>query len=117
MLVNFLKSKIHRATITDANLYYNGSLTVDEDLLEEANLREFEQVTVVNINTGSRFETYLIKGERGKGDICLNGAAARLGAKGDLVIIMAYCLLDSKEAETYEPKIVFVDEKNKVSKQ
>ena len=116
MLVNFLKSKIHRATITDANLYYNGSLTVDEDLLEEANLKEFEQVTVVNINTGSRFETYLIKGERGKGDICLNGAAARLGAKGDLVIIMAYCLLDSKEVESYEPKIVFVDDKNKVSK-
>jgi aspartate 1-decarboxylase len=113
MLVNLLKSKIHRATITDANLNYNGSLTVDEELMEKANLIEYEQVSVVNVNNGARFETYLIKGKRGNRDICLNGAAARLGQVGDKVIIMAYCQIEnSKIPNPYNPTVILVDDKN-----
>ncbi len=113
MTLNLLKCKIHRATITDANLNYNGSLTVDEDLMDKANLREYEQVSVVNINNGARFETYLIKGKRGNRDICLNGAAARLGAVGDKVIIMAYCQMEESLIPShYDPVVVLVDDKN-----
>lgn len=113
MNINLLKSKIHRATITDANLNYNGSLTVDEDLMDAAKMREYEQVSVVNINNGARFETYLIKGIRGKRDICLNGAAARLGAIGDKVIIMTYTQIPEKEIpENYQPTVILVNDTN-----
>lgn len=114
MLISLLKSKIHRAVITDAALHYEGSLTVDADLLEAAGMLPYEKVHVVNINNGSRLETYLIEGERGSGQICLNGAAARLGHAGDLVIIIAYALMSEQEAQTHCPKVILVDEKNKI---
>src|SRR5690554_1098037 len=101
MFVTVLKSKIHRATITEANLNYIGSITIDENLMEAARIIANEKVTVVNINNGSRFDTYVIAGERGSGDICINGAAARLVQPGDLIIIMAYAMMDLKEAETF----------------
>jgi aspartate 1-decarboxylase len=109
-----LKSKIHRATVTDANLNYVGSITIDEDLMDAADLLENEKVHVVNINNGERFETYVIKGPRGNGDICLNGAAARLVHKGDQVIIMAYCMIAEESAKSMAPSVVHVDEKNKI---
>lgn len=108
-----LKGKIHRATITEANLDYIGSLTVDEDLLERADILPYEQVHVVNINNGERLVTYAIKGERGSGVICLNGAAAHKGAAGDLVIVIAYGEYSEDEARALEPSVVFVDEKNR----
>jgi aspartate 1-decarboxylase len=108
------KGKIHRAIVTEANLNYVGSITIDSDLLEAAGILPGEKVQIVNNNNGSRLETYTIKGEAGSGMICLNGAAARLVQPGDSVIIIAYCYLDAKEAETFEPKVVFVDEKNKI---
>ncbi len=108
-----LKCKIHGATVTDANLNYKGSITIDEELMKAAGILPHEKVQVVNNNNGERFETYVIKGEPGSGTICLNGAAARLVQPGDKVIIIAYCLMTQNEAENYEPKIVFVDEKNK----
>jgi aspartate 1-decarboxylase len=108
-----LKSKIHRATVTDANLNYVGSITVDLDLLERADIRPFEQVHVVNINNGARFETYTIVGRRGTGDICLNGAAARLAQPGDLVIIMSYAQYEEAELEGHEPTVVRVDARNR----
>jgi aspartate 1-decarboxylase len=111
MFVTVLKSKIHRATITEANLNYIGSITIDENLMEAARIIANEKVTVVNINNGSRFDTYVIAGERGSGDICINGAAARLVQPGDLIIIMAYAMMDLKEAETFKPAIVFPDTK------
>ncbi len=116
MLIEVLKSKIHRATVTEANLNYVGSITIDEELMEAAGILENEKVQVVNINNGERFETYVIKGERGSGTICLNGAAARLVQVGDKVIIMAYCLLTMEEYKTHMPKIVFVDDNNKIVK-
>lgn len=112
MQITMLKSKIHRATVTDANLDYVGSITIDEKLMKEANVLENEKVQIVNINNGERFETYVIKGPSGKGDICLNGAAARLVQPKDKIIIMSYCIIDENEAKSFNPKVVFVDENN-----
>jgi aspartate 1-decarboxylase len=107
-----LKSKIHRAKVTDANLNYEGSVTIDRSLMDLATLKEYEKVSIVNINNGERFETYVIEGPANTGTICLNGAAARLVQPGDLVIIMAYVHLDSNEQENYKPKLIMVDESN-----
>jgi aspartate 1-decarboxylase len=108
-----MKSKIHRATVTDADLHYVGSITVDRDLMDEADLMEFEQVAVVDIDNGARLETYVIEGARGSGDICLNGAAARLVSPGDRVIIISYADYDDAELERYAPRIVHVDRSNR----
>ncbi len=116
MMLNMLKGKIHRVKVTQAEFDYVGSITVDEDLLDAAGIREYEQVHIVDINNGQRFETYTIKGERGSGIICLNGAAARCVQKSDLVIIMSYAQMSEEEAENHKPKVVFVDENNKISK-
>ena len=111
-----LKSKIHRATVTDANLNYVGSITVDRDLLDLADIHEYEKVSVLNINTGARFETYAINGPRGRGDICLNGAAARLAHPGDLVIILTYAEYDEAElVDGHEPTVVHVNSRNEVT--
>ena len=109
MLIEVLKSKIHRVHVTEANLDYIGSITIDEDLIEAANLIPNEKVTVLNNNNGERFETYVIKGQRGSGIICLNGAAARRALPGDIVIILSYALMDAEEARTFEPRIIFPD--------
>ncbi|MCX7694765.1 MAG: aspartate 1-decarboxylase [Caloramator sp.] len=114
MMLCMLKSKIHRATVTEANLNYVGSITIDEELMDAVGLLENERVQIVNVNNGERFDTYVIKGERGKGDICLNGAAARLVHIGDKVIIMAYAYVDEKEAINLKPKVILVDDKNKI---
>lgn len=114
MLTQVLKGKIHRATVTQAELDYVGSITIDEDLMEASGIREYERVQVVDVNNGQRLETYVIAGERGSGIICLNGAAARLVQLGDKVIIMAYAWLDEKELKTYAPKVVFVDHENRM---
>lgn len=114
MLLTFLKSKIHRVTVTEANIDYVGSITIDEELMDAAGLSEYEQVTVANIDNGNRLETYVIKGARGAGQICLNGAAAMLFRAGDMAIIMAYAQVTPEEAKTLRPKIVFVDEKNRI---
>lgn len=116
MNISVLKSKIHRAVITQAELNYIGSVTIDEDLMEAAGIVEYEHVHIVNINNGARIETYVIAGERGSGVICLNGAAARNGAKGDSVIIMAYADMTPEELKDNPPKVVFVDEDNKISR-
>lgn len=113
MLIEMLVSKIHRATVTDANLEYVGSITIDEDLINSAKLREWQKVEILNINNGERFQTYVIKGEAGSGQICINGAAARKAQKGDKVIIVSYAYLTPEEADKSKPTIVFVDEKNK----
>lgn len=109
MKIEILKSKLHRVTVTEANLNYIGSITIDEELLDAANLIEFEKVQVVDINNGSRLETYVIKGERGSGVICLNGPAARMVAPGDIVIVMSYALMDFEEAKSFKPSLVFPD--------
>ena len=109
-----LKSKIHRATITDANLNYEGSLTIDSLLLKKADILPFEKVDVVNINNGARFSTYVIEGKAGQGEICLNGAAARLGQVGDLVIIISYVNLSEEELSTHTQKVVLVDGQNQI---
>lgn len=109
------KSKIHRARVTDADLNYVGSITIDEELMEKANILPNEKVQVVNNNNGARLETYAIKGERGKGDICLNGAAARLVQPGDIVIIITYALVAENELEDFEPCVVLVDENNRIT--
>ncbi len=109
MIIEVLKSKIHRATITDANLNYIGSITIDEDLLDAANMIEFEKVQVVNNNNGERLETYIIKGERGSGTVCLNGAAARRAQPGDVVIIVSYAQMEFEEAKRFKPAIIFPD--------
>lgn len=114
MFVNLMKSKIHRARVTEANLDYVGSITIDEDLVDIADLMKNEKVQIVNNNNGNRFETYVISGERGSGMICLNGAAARLVHPGDVIIIISYGLFEKNEAKEFHPKIVFVDENNKV---
>jgi aspartate 1-decarboxylase len=106
MQIEVLKSKIHRAVITEANLNYVGSLTVDEDLMDAANMIEYEKIHVVNVNNGERIETYLIRGERGSGVICLNGAAARKGEVGDVVIIISYAIMDFEKAKTHKPTVV-----------
>ncbi len=112
MLLQMFKSKIHCATITEANLNYVGSITIDEDLMDAANILEGERVQVVNNNNGERLETYVITGERGSGVICLNGAAARKCQVGDIVIIIAYAMMTPEEAKTFKPSIVFPDSKN-----
>ena len=114
MLLHMYKSKIHRATVTEANLNYVGSITIDQDLLDAAGILPGEKVQIVNNNNGARLETYTISGERGSGVICLNGAAARLVQPGDVVIIIAYCILDRDEAKTFEPDVVFLDSNNKI---
>ena len=114
MQISMLKSKIHRAVITQAELNYVGSVTIDEDLIDAAGLCEYEHVHIVNVNSGSRIETYVIAGERGSGVICLNGAAARAGQKGDPVIIMAYASMTNDEAKTHRPKVVFVGDNNEM---
>lgn len=116
MLTQVLKGKIHRATVTQAELDYVGSITIDEALMEASGIREYERVQVVDVNNGQRLETYVITGERNSGIICLNGAAARLVQLGDKVIIMAYAWLDEKELKVYAPKVVFVDHDNKIVK-
>ncbi len=113
MLISICKSKIHRATITDACLDYVGSITIDSDLIKAADLVPFEKVQVANINNGERFETYVIEGPAGSGAIALNGAAARKGQKGDLVIIIAYGLIPKSEAASHQPSIVHVDQDNR----
>lgn len=114
MLVTMLKAKIHRATITQANLNYIGSITIDEHLLLETGIRENEKVQIVNINNGSRFETYVIKGLKGHGDICVNGAAARLVNEGDKIIIICYCHLEENKVATHHPKVIFMNEDNSI---
>jgi len=114
MEISMLKSKIHRAVITQAELNYVGSVTIDEELMEAAGLYEYERVHISNVNSGSRIETYVIAGERGSGVICLNGAAARSGQKGDHVIIMAYANMALDEIKTHRPKVVFVGDKNEI---
>lgn len=114
MEIQILKSKIHRATVSEANLNYVGSLTIDEDLMDAANLIENEKIQVVNINNGERLETYAIKGARGSGVICLNGAAARKAAVGDVVIVMSFALMDFEEAKGFKPWIVYPKEGNKL---
>lgn len=114
MNISVLKSKVHRAVITEANLHYVGSLTLDEDLMEAANLIENEKVTVVNINNGERLDTYLIKGKRGSGVCCLNGPAARKGMTGDIVVIISYCSLPFEEAKAFKPWIVFPKDGNRL---
>jgi aspartate 1-decarboxylase len=109
-----LKSKIHRATVTDADLHYVGSITVDPELLEAADILEHEQVAVVDVNNGARFETYTIAGERGSGEVKVNGAAARLVHHGDTVIIISYAQYDRTEMEHYEPRVVHVDSRNRI---
>ena len=110
------KSKIHRATVTLAELYYEGSITIDADLLKASDILPFEKVQVVNVNNGSRLETYTLEGPAGSGMICLNGPAARLGAVGDEVIIITYSQMSDEEAKQHKPKIVLVDKENKISK-
>ena len=114
MLLNMLKGKIHCATVTEANLAYMGSITIDEELMEKAGILPNERVQVVDNNNGARLETYTIPGPRGSGVICLNGAAARLAQPGDIVIIMAYALFTEEEGRAHKPKVVMVDEKNKI---
>jgi len=109
MLIHIVKSKIHRVTVTEANLNYIGSITIDEDLMNAANIIANEKVSIVNNNNGERFETYVITGQRGSGIICLNGAAARKVQPGDIVIIMAFALMEMEEAKTFKPAIVFPD--------
>ena len=109
MLIEVMKSKIHCARVTEANLNYMGSITIDEDLMDAANLIAGEKVAIVDNNNGERFETYIIKGERGSGSICLNGAAARKVQVGDIVIIMSYALMDFEEAKTFKPSVIFPD--------
>ena len=109
MFIEVVKSKIHRVTVTEANLNYIGSITIDEDLLDAANLIANEKVAIVNNNNGERFETYIIKGERGSGVVCLNGAAARKAQPGDIIIIMSYAMMDFEKAKTFKPSVVFPD--------
>ena len=109
MWIEVVKSKIHKVSVTEANLQYVGSITIDEDLMDAASIIENEKVQVVNINNGERLETYVIKGERGSGDLCLNGPAARKVAVGDVVIVIAYAMLDFEEAKSFKPHLVFPD--------
>lgn len=109
MMIEVVKSKIHRVSVTESNLNYVGSITIDEDLLDAANLIPNERVSIVNNNNGERFDTYIIKGKRGSGEICLNGAAARKVQVGDIVIIMSYALMDFEEAKSFSPSVIFPD--------
>ncbi|MFM6937045.1 MAG: aspartate 1-decarboxylase [Aquirufa sp.] len=112
--IQILKSKVHRATVTEANIDYVGSLTMDADLMDAANMLEHEKIQVVNVNNGERIETYLIKGERGSGIICLNGPAARKAVVGDIVIIISYALMDFELAKTFKPTVVFPNAANRL---
>lgn len=114
MFIQFLYSKIHRATVTDANLEYVGSITIDEYLLEKSNIKEWQKVEILDVNNGERFQTYVMKGKANSGMICLNGAAARKVQKGDKVIIVAYAMLNDEEIETHKPTIIIVDDNNKI---
>lgn len=116
MIYTMMHGKIHRATVTEANLNYVGSITIDEDLLDAAGILPGEKVQIVNNNNGERLETYTIPGKRGSGVICLNGAAARCALEGDIVIIIAYAQMDEKEAKALEPKVVLVDKQNHIVK-
>lgn len=116
MIYTMMHGKIHRATVTEANLNYVGSITIDEDLLDAAGILPGEKVQIVNNNNGARLETYTIPGKRGSGVICLNGAAARCALEGDIVIIIAYAQMDEKEAKSLEPKVVLVDKRNHIVK-
>ena len=116
MRLNMLKGKIHRATVKQAALDYVGSITIDVDLLEASGIIEYEKVQILDVNNGARFETYAIAGERGSGMICLNGAAARCVQPNDKIIIMCYCDMDEEEAKAHKPKVVFVDDENKISR-
>ena len=115
MFRTMLKSKIHRAKVTEANLNYVGSITIDEALMEAADVLPNEKVQIVNNNNGARFETYVIRGPRGSGVICLNGAAARLVHEGDRIIIISYAVVDNQEAALFKPRVIFVDDKNGIS--
>ncbi len=115
MNITMLYSKLHRATVTDANLNYVGSITIDQALLDAANMRVGQKIDIVNVNNGERFSTYIIPGERGKGDICLNGAAARKVHKGDKIIIIAYAVMSEAEADSYKPKIVILNDDNTIA--
>lgn len=112
----FLKSKIHGATITGAELEYMGSFTIDEEIMEKSGIFEYERIHIYNVNSGTRIETYAIKGERGKREFCLNGAAARHGAKGDKIIIVTYCSLSEEEISKHKPKVLLMDENNSITK-
>ncbi len=114
MILTLMKSKIHRAVVTEANLNYVGSITIDEDILDQADILRNEKVQIVNNNNGQRFETYVIPGERGNGTICLNGAAARLAHPGDIIIIISYAQMDREEAKAFRPTIVLLNENNQV---
>ncbi|NVK49119.1 MAG: aspartate 1-decarboxylase [Cyclobacteriaceae bacterium] len=114
MQIQVMKSKIHRVKVTQAELHYVGSITVDEDLMDAANIIENEKVQIVNINNGERLETYVIKGERGSGQICLNGPAARKVAVGDIIIIISYAGMDFEEAKKYKPVVIFPDDHNRL---
>ncbi len=114
MQITLLKAKIHRAKITQADLHYVGSITIDEHLMKESGILEYEKVKIVNIDNGNRFETYVIKGEKNSGIICINGAAARLVSVGDKVIIMCYCHLEPQEVAVHKPKILFMNENNTI---
>ena len=115
MTITMLHSKIHRATVTDANLNYVGSITIDRDLIEAANMRIGQKIDIVNVNNGERFSTYIIAGERGKREMCLNGAAARKVHVGDKIIVIAYAKMTEEEADTYRPKIVILDDDNGIA--
>lgn len=114
MQIQILKSKIHRVKITQAELHYVGSITIDEDLMDAAHLIENEKVQIVNVNNGERLETYVIRGERGSGQVCLNGPAARKAAVGDIVIIISYAGMELEEAKKYQPVLIFPDERNRL---
>ena len=114
MLLEFLQSKIHRATVTDANLNYVGSITIDETLLNKAKMREWQKVEILDVNNGERFQTYIIKGKADSGEICLNGSAARKVQKGDKIIIVTYGQFEVQELQNYKPTIVIVDDNNKI---
>ena len=116
MLRSMLKSKIHRATVTDADLHYEGSVTIDEDLLKAAELLPNEHVHIWDVTNGNRFETYTLKGKKGSGTICINGAAAHLAKKGDIIIITSFAILDEKEIKKHQPKVVLVNSQNKIVK-
>ena len=116
MQIQVLKSKIHRVKVTEADLNYIGSITIDEDLIDAANLIENEKVEVLNVNNGERFETYVIKGKWGSGQICLNGPAARKALTGDIVIIVSYATMDFEQAKNFKPNVIFPDDNNKLNK-
>lgn len=116
MFRTMMKAKIHRAHVTDANLNYVGSVTIDQDILDQVDILPNEKVQIVNNNNGARLETYVIPGERGSGEICLNGAAARLVQKGDIVIIMSYALISEDELESFKPKVAIMNENNEIVK-